>query len=116
MENNSNLFNSFFLNDNFDLNSINCEEMKNEDNFGYEFEIKNDCFSEEKEEKILKKKRILIDEKTKKQIKLIKNRESAKKSRLKMRTIFKNLKEENILLKYEINQLKIKNQDYLNFI
>ena len=117
MENNYNMFNSFyFFNDNFDLNSINYEEMKNEDNFGYEFEIKNDYFKEEKEENILKKKRTLIDEKTKKQIKLIRNRESAKKSRLKMKSIFNNLKQENILLKYEINQLKIKNQKYLNFI
>jgi len=117
MENNyNNFFDSFyFFNDNFDLNSIDYEEKKNEINFD-DFEIKNDLFSVKKEEKILNKKRILIDEKTKKQIKLDKNKESSKKSRLKKKIFINNLIQENILLKQENNKLKIENQKYLNFI
>ena len=119
MQKNYDFFEPFyFFDENLDLNSINFEENKNEENVNFQIEFKNDSFTneEEKKENVLNKKRNLIDEKTKKQIKLIKNRESAKKSRLKMKNLFNNLKEENKLLKIEIQNLKNENQKYFNFI
>ena len=119
MQKNYDFFDSFyFFDENLDLNSNNFEENKNNENVNFQIEFKNDFLTneEEKIENILNKKRNLIDEKTKKQIKLIKNRESAKKSRLKMKKIFNNLKEENKLLKMEIQNLKNENQKYSNFI
>ena len=91
MQKNYDFFDSFyFFDENIDLNSNNFEENKNNENINFQIDFKNDFFTneEEKIENILNKKRNLIDEKTKKQIKLIKNRESAKKSRLKMKKIF----------------------------
>ena len=100
MQKNYDFFDSFyFFDENLDLNSNNFEENKNNENINFKIEFKNDFFTneEEKIENILNKKRNLIDEKTKKQIKLIKNRESAKKYRLKMKKIFNNLRRKYVI-------------------